>query len=183
MAKIEGFITNLGKYNEGELIGEWIEFPISDDELQVVLKEIGCYYVDDGGVEHNVEYEEFFFTDWNNDIAFDFGEYPDLEEVNEFAERVEALDDDEQEYIELLMDGYTTDINTALKIIETDGFRIWNDCNDMSDVAYYYIEEARMLDNVPSAIADYFDYKALGRDMAIEGTFLEGNGYYLEVLY
>lgn len=33
MAKIEGFITNLGKYNEGELVGGWIEFPIDNDEL------------------------------------------------------------------------------------------------------------------------------------------------------
>ena len=23
----EAFITNLGKYNEGELIGEWLKFP------------------------------------------------------------------------------------------------------------------------------------------------------------
>lgn len=182
MAKISGFITNLGKYNEGDLVGRWIDFPISDDELQVVLKEIGCYYVDDGGVEHNVEYEEFFFTDWNNDIAFDFGEYPDLEEVNEFAERVEALSENEQEYIELLMDGYTTDINAALEIIEDDSFRIWNDCDDMTDVAYHYIDETGMLDNVNDNIANYFDYEALGRDMAIEGTFLEGDGYYLEIL-
>lgn len=182
MAKIEGFITNLGKYNEGELIGKWIEFPISDDELQNVLKKIGCYYVDDDGVEHNVEYEEYFFTDWNNDIAFDFGEYPDLEEVNELAERVEALDDDEQEYIELLMDGHTTDINEALDIIENDNYMIWHDCDSMADVAIRYVEDAGMLDNIPSNIANYFDYAALGRDMDIEGIFLEGNGYFLQVL-
>lgn len=183
MAKIEGFITNLGKYNEGELIGKWIEFPISDDELQAVLKEIGCYYVDDDGEEHNVEYEEYFFTDWNNDIAFDFGEYPDLEEVNEFAERVEALSASEQEYIELLMDGHTSDINEALEIIENGDYRVWCDCDSMEDVAICYIDETGMLDNVSSNIGNYFNYEALGRDMAIEGTFLEGNGYYLEVLY
>ena len=33
---IKGFITNFGKYVEGELIGKWIEFPIYDDELQEV---------------------------------------------------------------------------------------------------------------------------------------------------
>ena len=102
MAKIEGFITNLGKYNEGELIGEWIEFPVSEEELNEALKSIGCKYTDENGVVHNPLYEEYFFTDWNNDVAFDFGEHPDLEEVNEFAERVEALSESEQEYIELL---------------------------------------------------------------------------------
>lgn len=31
----------LGKYNEGELIGEWVELPVSQEELQEVFKHIG----------------------------------------------------------------------------------------------------------------------------------------------
>lgn len=38
---IKGFIANLEKYLEGELIGEWITFPISEEELNEVLKRIG----------------------------------------------------------------------------------------------------------------------------------------------
>ena len=28
----EAFITNLGKYNEGELVGEWVKFPTTSDD-------------------------------------------------------------------------------------------------------------------------------------------------------
>ena len=28
------FITNLGKYNEGSLVGEWVKFPTTAEELQ-----------------------------------------------------------------------------------------------------------------------------------------------------
>ena len=180
-AIIKGYITNLGKYNEGELIGKWIEFPIDEDELNEVLKEIECKYTDENGKEHNTECEEYFFTDWNNDIPFDFGEYPDLEEVNEFAERVEALSEQEQEYLELLIENHTRDISEALDIIEGGDYVVWNDCYCMADVAYNYVEDTGMLNNIPSNIANYFDYVALGRDMDIEGIFLEGNGYFLEV--
>lgn len=38
---IKGFIANLEKHLEGELIGEWITFPISEEELNEVLKRIG----------------------------------------------------------------------------------------------------------------------------------------------
>ena len=38
---IKGFVANLEKYLEGELIGEWITFPISEEELNEVLKRIG----------------------------------------------------------------------------------------------------------------------------------------------
>ena len=35
------FITNLGKYNEGELIGEWVKFPTSAEEIRTALDSIG----------------------------------------------------------------------------------------------------------------------------------------------
>ena len=30
----EAFVTNLGKYNEGELVGEWVKFPTTAEELK-----------------------------------------------------------------------------------------------------------------------------------------------------
>ena len=35
------FITNLGKYNEGELVGEWVKFPTTAEEMKEVFKRIG----------------------------------------------------------------------------------------------------------------------------------------------
>lgn len=32
------FITNLGKYNEGELVGEWVKFPTTAEELKESFK-------------------------------------------------------------------------------------------------------------------------------------------------
>ena len=37
----EAYITNLGKYNEGELVGETLKFPTSPQEVQALLKHIG----------------------------------------------------------------------------------------------------------------------------------------------
>lgn len=32
------WIGNLGKYNEGELVGEWLELPVSKKELDIFNK-------------------------------------------------------------------------------------------------------------------------------------------------
>ena len=76
---LRGFITNLGKYNKGELIGEWIEFPIDEDDLEEVLEKIGI----DGK-----NYEEYFFTDYETDIIpeLDISEYENIDNLNEFGE-------------------------------------------------------------------------------------------------
>ena len=35
--ELQAFVTNLGKYNEGELVGEWVSFPVTPEELRAVL--------------------------------------------------------------------------------------------------------------------------------------------------
>ena len=47
--KFSAFITNLGKYNEGELVGKWVEFPIDEDDFEEELAEIGIGSTDEFG--------------------------------------------------------------------------------------------------------------------------------------
>ena len=163
---IKGFITNLGKYNEGELVGEWITFPIDKEELQEVLKRIGI----------NEEYEEYFFTDWENVASFNFGEYVSITGINEIAEKLESFNEDE-EIIEAIYE-YCNDTDEAVEILEANNYIIYYDCDDMEDVAIQYAEETGLLYNIPENIKRYFDFEALGRDMELESTFISfGNGY------
>lgn len=166
---LKAYITNLGKYNEGELIGKWIEFPISDEELQEVFEEIGI----------NEEYEEFFFTDYENNW-FNLGEYESIDTLNEIGEMLEEIEDSEEIFQALLEAGYNT--QESIEIISNCDYMFYDNCNDMIDVAYEYVNNSGMLDNVPEFAQRYFDYEQFGRDLDLECQFVEcGNGY-LEIL-
>ena len=179
-ATIKGYITNLGKYNEGDLVYKLISFPISEEELNEALATIGCKYVDENGVVHNELYEEYFFSDWECEIPFDFGEYPSISEINDIAERVEALEAYEQDVLKVIMEGHTSDADEALQIVEYGDFTTWSG-NSMADVAQTMVEECEYFGNVPERLQCYIDYEKMGRDLAIEGTFLEGDGFFIEV--
>ena len=156
---MKGYITNLGKYNEGYLIGKWIDFPIDKEELKEVLEEIGI----------NEEYEEYFFTDFEDNI-FNFGEYSSISEINKTVEKYEELcEDNDEEIVNALFDEYSDleDVENAL-----DNMMVYWDVNDMSDVAEQYIEETCLLENIPSNIANYFDYEKFGRDMEYDGNWI-----------
>ena len=156
---MKGYITNLGKYNEGELIGKWIDFPIDKDDLKEVLEEIGI----------NEEYEEYFFTDFEDNL-FGFGEYSSISEINKTVEKYEELcEDNDEEIVNALFDEYSDleDVENAL-----DNMMVYWDVNDMSDVAEQYVEETCMLENIPSNIANYFDYEKFGRDMEYDGNWI-----------
>ena len=58
-ALLEAYITNLGKYAEGQLVGETLKFPTTAEEVQSLLKRIGV----DG-----IRYEEIFITSFDGDV-------------------------------------------------------------------------------------------------------------------
>ena len=80
----EAFITNLGKYNEGFLVGEWVKFPVTNEEMQAVFRRIGI----------GRRYEEWFITDYDcPDAAIGkvLGEYESLSELNYLAGQIMEL--------------------------------------------------------------------------------------------
>ena len=164
------YLTNLGKYNEGELVGKWVDLPTTNG-FEEHLEEIGI----------NEEYEEYFITDYETDInGLTINEYSNIEELDELAETLENLEDYEREIIEaFLSEGY--DLEDALE--RKDDCIIYYDCNDMEDVAREYIEETGLLHDVPELLQNYFDFEAYGRDMGIEGTFIfTSNGNCVQIL-
>ena len=57
----EAFVTNLGKYNEGMLVGEWVKLPTTEEEMQKVFERIGIGKQDEFGQS----YEEWFIPTTN----------------------------------------------------------------------------------------------------------------------
>ena len=93
----EAYITNLGKYNEGRLVGETLKFPATTEEVQALLKRIGV----DG-----VRYEEIFITSFDGDVLglYDhLGEYESIDELNHLAHLISELDSDEIETLEAVL--------------------------------------------------------------------------------
>lgn len=169
---IKVFLTNLGKYNEGYLIGEWLELPASQQEIDETMAKIGI----------NEEYEEWFITDYETDIkGIEIGEYSNLNELNEIAEELEALNEDNA-IIEAIFN-YCQDMQETINKIENRDYIIYYDCDNMIDVAIEIVKECGYLNGVSETVARYFDYEAFSRDLEIEGNFEAlSNRRYIEIL-
>lgn len=163
------FITNLGKYNEGELVGEWLKFPTTYDELQAVFKRIGIGSKDEFGQV----YEEWFITDYDCyvDGLYDkLGEYANLDELNYLASKLDEMSQDEYERFQaaVSMGEYTGSIQDLINLTENpDIYDVYPGIRDHDDLGRYYIEEMGAME-VPEYLQNYIDYEAYGRDVAME---------------
>ena len=170
----ETFVTNLGKYNEGELVGEWVKFPITNEEMQEVFKRIGI-----GG-----RYEEWFITDYecHDPGIYDLlGEYESLSELNYLAGQIMELNESEEFWQAVLDLGeYTGSVKDLINLTENmDCFDYLSGVTSDSDLGYYWIEESGCYDTkAMGALSNYIDYESFGRDIRFDesGAFAD-NGY------
>ena len=173
------FITNLGKYNEGELVGEWVKFPTTAEELKEVFKRIGIGQKDDFGNP----YEEWFITDYDCyvDGLYDkLGEYENLDELNYLASKLDEMDQSDYAKFQAAMEigDYTSSLQEIINLTENlDCYEIYPNIEDYDDLGRYYLEELEV-SKVPAHLQNYIDYEAYGRDVALEenGTFTD-QGY------
>ena len=173
------FITNLGKYNEGELVGEWVKFPTTAEELKEVFKRIGIGQRDDFGQP----YEEWFITDYDCyvDGLYDkLGEYENLDELNYLASKLDEMSDSEYAQFQagMEMGDHCGSLQEIINLTENlDCYEVYPHIEDYDDLGRYYIEELEVM-QVPEHLQNYIDYEAYGRDVAMDenGSFTD-QGY------
>ena len=173
------FITNLGKYNEGELVGEWVKFPTTAEEMKEVFKRIGIGQRDDFGQPC----EEWFITDYDCyvDGLYDkLGEYENLDELNYLASKLDEMSDSEYAQFQagMEMGDHSGSLQEIINLTENlDCYEIYPNIEDYDDLGRYYIEELEVT-QVPAHLQNYIDYEAYGRDVAMDenGSFTD-QGY------
>ena len=173
------FITNLGKYNEGELVGEWVKFPTTAEEMKEVFKRIGIGQRDDFGQP----YEEWFITDYDCyvDGLYDkLGEYENLDELNYLASKLDEMSESEYAQFQagMEMGDHCGSLQEIINLTENlDCYEVYPDIHDYDDLGRYYIEELDVM-QVPEHLQNYIDYEAYGRDVAMDenGSFTD-QGY------
>lgn len=167
---IEAYVTNLGKYNEGELVGEWVKFPVSKEEMNDVLNRIGI----------GAEYEEIFITDYDTSlygVSSQLGEYENLNKLNYLAGVIAELDASDREKYEAVLesglslgqDGIDGLINLAYNL---DNYDMLPGIEDEDDLGRYYAElmYGENLDEKMGELAHYIDFERYGSDCQINDS-------------
>ena len=178
----EAFVTNLGKYNEGQLVGEWVKFPTTEEEMQKVFERIGIGSTDEFGQP----YEEWFITDYECPVhgVYDMlSEYESLDKLNYLASRIDEMDKWEQEKFVAIMEAGCDEVSDIDDLINLtynlDCYDFIPDIHDESDLGYYYVHDAGIYSEKElGPLANYIDYERFGRDIAMDesGKFTD-EGY------
>lgn len=159
---MEIYLTNLGKYVEGCLMGQWVKLPVPADKLADILVRIGV----------NEEYEEFFITDYETSfygLRDVLSEYESIDMLNELAEMLDELSEEDEDKLNAIMEcrNFKNIFDIMEQIQNLDNFDLLPDVDDDTALGYYYVDELGCFE-IPNNIRNYFDYEAFGRDIRLE---------------
>lgn len=145
-------LTNLRRYNEGDLIFEWVELPC--DDFKPVFDKIG--------------HDEYFISDYECEkFHFHINEYESLTKLNDIAEKISTLDDYELKELQAIVESEYSNILEALDILEEESFIFYEVC-DLEELAEMFIED-EIFGIIPESIERYIDYEKFARDLKFEG--------------
>lgn len=168
------FVTNLGRYNEGYLIGEFLNFPCTTQDVQGLLNRIGI----DG-----VRYEEIFISDYDSnvfDLCSTLGEYENINELNYLAHLIEELSPGDLDTFKAVLEwgDHSGSAHDLINLVQNlDCYSYYPGISDAEDLGRYYVDELGTLE-VPEHLQNYIDYESYGRDISLEtdGEFIS-EGY------
>lgn len=181
------YLTNLGKYNEGALVGQWLNVPCTNEEFKQALLNIGV---------DSVEHEEYFITDY--EYLKGISEYSNIEEVNEIAALSKTIEDivsntigneynvfdSDKDFIRNSLYDRASHLKqydnlTQDEIIEElESYTIFTEhsnenCNALESYGYYLLEELDVLSysELDQEVKNFLDVEKIGFEYLINQYF------------
>lgn len=159
---IRVWVGCLAHYNNGDLIGDWVNAVDAPDWT--------CPQADPSDIYINCE--EYWIMD--HEIPGVEGEMDPLT-ARAWGELWDQVDDDDAEAFGLWLDNYHR--RTGPGDIDVDNFResYEGHFDSEKDFAYHLCDDVLDMDSWPKTARNYFDYDAYARDLFMDGyTFVKG---------
>lgn len=153
-------LTNLRRYNEGELVFEWVDLPCED--FTDALNAIG-------------NPEEYFISDYECEIPhIVVHEYDNLERLNELAEELENLKNFEKIILQAIIEVDDVTVYEALEVLRDDAY-IFYDTDDFDEFIDMQIEDG-FFGEIPEKAKEFLDRGKLIRHFEHNGYMLTSVG-------
>ncbi len=153
------WVGSMGAYNNGVLLGEWIDATEADTKVNELTTEWG---------KGNPEFgDEWFIADHEGfGNAWPGGEWPDLDNLAKLAG---ALEEHGEAFKAYLGNGHYSADRDLDKAIEKFEEAYLGNYENVTEYAEGFLEDTGALAEIPDHLVNYFDFKAFGRDLELGG--------------
>lgn len=164
------YVADLAAYNNGMLVGEWLDLSDYDDGSEVMdaIQDLLSQWSEESGEER----EEYAIHDYEN---FDSGLYSEYMGEDDFDKVIKSYKLSEEKGVPMSV------ISHIIREYDPDDVEEWYDehfegeFDSDTDLAYNYVDMVGGASELgKDTLERYFDYEAFGRDLAYDYTEIDG---------
>lgn len=157
------YIADLAAYNAGKLVGEWVDLPADEDELEEIMDRLSH------GGRQDIAIHDY-------EAPFRIEEFESITQLNEAMQELEDSHVDAEVVMCVKEDGGYPDWSGAIMAAEDAHVVDVSDryggrpSNPEEELGHYYVDEVYgSVEQLPDeTIEMYFDYERFGRDWAMD---------------
>lgn len=174
------FISDLGRYNAGELTGKWYDMETEEgrEEAAQAVADI----VENGS-------GEYFISDYESDWVEVSASVGGFEEIAEVMAQVDELHETDQEIFKAIYSLEMYDMDDILRIVRDSEYTFveveeWEKrlADPFTELAHYYVDSGVI--EMDETAERYFDYERFGNDLNLNGaTYAEVTDGYIFLDY
>jgi|SRR5690606_27418210 len=167
-AEIRIWVGNLGKYNEGELVGEWFTLPHDIDDI---MKRIG--------VASGTRYEEYEIFDWEAPSFVEVHRCSSIKHLNEIAEALQELDEQEIQVLEIGLEEGVFNRNDLVyaidEVIRGACHQVLTGYSELGDFAIEHATENGQIDAENDSLMKAVDWNWYAKELGFHTTHFQIN--------
>ena len=150
-------VQNLGSYNRGGLIFEWVEIPASEEEVQNAINRVL-----EKGKEHDEEYYVADFSDRTGILReiCGGGYYPSPQRVNEVAGILDSYD---ETVVRAIWEELSGDTDYFLEVLQAKDYICFKDIDNNQQLGEKLMEQG-YIPKPETLPMKYVDFEQIGKE-------------------
>ena len=173
------YVSDLKSYNNGFLVGAWINLPNDNIEKEINdIFKLGNQCLKDNNLYDGYECEEYVIHDQEGfEDFYKVVEYDSPYKLNDLAEFLENLDEWDEIKVEILLYDYATIEEILENGLDAYDVEIY-ECSSFYKLAQNFYNK-KISKDIPNHLKNYIDYELIGSDLSMD--YGEYNGYIYKV--
>lgn len=151
------YLTDLSRYNHGELVGEWIQLPMDreflDNEVKKVLGNHEEYFISDYSTEYGMRVHSFTDIYELNDLMVEFKEIVHFHDVRVIKAAFR----------------YFSELEDVLNCLKDGNYSMLDNVDSTEDLGYEIVKQELFHIEIPEQFKVYIDYEIIGEEFESSG--------------
>jgi hypothetical protein len=151
------YLTDLSRYNQGELVGKWIQLPMDSQSLDKEIKEVLG------------NHEEYFISDYSTEYGMRVHSFADIYKLNDLMLEFKEIVHFHDARVIKATFRYFFELEDVINCLKDGNYSMLDYVENTYDLGHAVVKQELFHLEIPKELKGYIDYETIGEEFESSG--------------